>query len=282
MYLESIFSKKKNARVEVSDSFQYKAWTVLHLSIDKDEDYFFFFTGDPVLSEPVGSLGGSFTIFEAGDMQHEIQRSIPNIPEELAACVAGTYIFGFPLQTSDENPSDSSPSKECKALHDEQVAIKDKKVLTIKDVERGFSIVSQMSERNCLDYFQVSETELFADIVINANNEEAALFYLDYVKLQNDRGSAEEELSCSLERVAARYPERVFMEFSKRHSKQDWDLIDQFAFGFGNNYHEEHQKLGLSIGKMFFLKYPETPKSTAVFKKIRQAIGKKLEEPGYQ
>lgn len=126
----------------------------------------------------------------------------------------------------------------CMVLFQILIETSEKDKLTFDDLEECINIVKELS--NC-DYdisndsvykrtinFSQNITKPFADVCIKVGGDLAVKAYIDYVCLH--LGSAEEEISFSLERLFMKYPEKVLIQIG------DYDaLLDRLIWGFLNN-----------------------------------------------
>jgi len=126
----------------------------------------------------------------------------------------------------------------CKEKFDILIETLEKDKISIREFNKCKNITNELSNYNYYDYIDSvnnrtlyishSLTKTFADICIKYGGEYGVKYYLDYVN--QNMGSAEEEISFSLERIFMKYPETTLKQIGT-----DQDLLDKLIWGFINN-----------------------------------------------
>lgn len=165
-------------------------------------------------------------------------------------------------------------NKNCEEFYKQLSDIKSQSIILINDVKKSMDVFNGIRKENCyIDIYPVTAT--IADIIIKADNEDAVPYYFDYIEL--NEGSAEEEISCSFDRVFGKYPERVLIEISKYSEKKRSFLVGHLSWGFMNNYYQEMKDSKLLIKEFFFTKHLKAKELTNRFSDVLNMIIKDID-----
>lgn len=117
-----------------------------------------------------------------------------------------------------------------------------KKSLTLVEFQKCKKIVDSLWRHQCYDYVKTINEENFGittltlefgKICLKANSEIAVNAYIEY--LNNNKGSAEEQLDFSFENIFVQRPENVLSYISKQDSSTQNTLLSRLSWGFVNN-----------------------------------------------
>lgn len=112
-----------------------------------------------------------------------------------------------------------------------------KKEISQVEFSQNLKIAQQLEKNKCYDYIKVENgkehaetglTYLMGQLCLRANTEDADKKYIAYV--ERNKGSAEEQLSFSMEYLFKQNPKRILTLI-----KSDKDILNHIVWGFVNN-----------------------------------------------
>lgn len=136
----------------------------------------------------------------------------------------------------------SFAQNKCNTKFEQLIAFNKKPVITNNDFLASLTIVKNLEANNCSDYVvkrkgvetvETDRTFLFGQICLKNNSRNAVKEYVNYMIRHG--GSAEEEISCSFERLFVNQPEDVLSIIGFNDG-----YLDQLAWGFLNNHYNLH------------------------------------------
>ena len=74
--------------VDVLQSFTASGWSIIYVDTHESDEFFLFFSGDPVTSPSVTGWGGAASDGEEKEIKDWTLKNAPGIPERLARCFA--------------------------------------------------------------------------------------------------------------------------------------------------------------------------------------------------
>ncbi|MEP6610586.1 MAG: hypothetical protein ABJA76_01830 [Mucilaginibacter sp.] len=138
----------------------------------------------------------------------------------------------------------------------------------VKNLDRN-KCSDYIKKRNGQEYVAAVLTELFGKICLKNNSLNAVKEYINYEKRHH--GSAEEQLSFSLEELFARQPEYVLSTIG-----YDKYLLNSLVWGFLNN----HYPLSIKTYRMKF--YSLNPTIKSIYPQFKKSIDYLIEQIGLE
>ncbi len=176
-------------------------------------------------------------------------------------------VFLIILQVTTVN---SFAQNKCDTKFRQLIAFNKKPIITNNDFLASLAIVKSLEINNCSDYVvkkngeeivETDRTSLFGEICLKNNSRNAVKEYVNYMVRHG--GSAEEEISCSFERIFVNQPEDVLSVIGFHDG-----YLDQLAWGFLNN----HYKLNLNSKNYREIFYRVNPKVKSLNPKYKKHI----------
>jgi hypothetical protein len=81
-------TKRKGQRIDVLQSFRLNGWTILYVETFSSDEPFFFYSRDPMSSDPVTMWSGAARHDEEPQIRNWTINNAPGIPAKLASCFA--------------------------------------------------------------------------------------------------------------------------------------------------------------------------------------------------
>jgi len=162
----------------------------------------------------------------------------------------------------------------CSPKFQQLIVFSKKHVITNDDFLASLAIVKNLESNNCLDYVVKKNGEetvisgrtyLFGEICLKNNSRHAVKEYVNYIK--RHRGSAEEQISFSFERLFVNRPEDVLSVIGLNNF-----FLDHLVWGYLNNHDNLHPQ---NYKEMFFR---INPKAKALYPKYKKHIDYLLKE----
>jgi len=144
-------------------------------------------------------------------------------------------ILLLPLKGFNQEQCDST-------LYKELIHFSNSKTITDSDFKKCCVITENLLKAKCNDYLKeingqsyciTTLTYTFGKICINANSINAVREYLKY--FLEKKGSAEEQLSFSLENIFVKRPRDFMNEFARKDSATKERILEGLVWGFLNN-----------------------------------------------
>jgi hypothetical protein len=126
--------------------------------------------------------------------------------------------------------------------------------ISINDVENCFKTIINIVQSKCATDDNFSVTPAIEHIIKKARDENAVKYYFFYLITQ--KGSAEEQLSLSLDSILSVYPKEVLRIISSYPDSVQIGFCNSLAWGFANNYYEETKNKSSIDIKYYFSKHP--------------------------
>ncbi|MGZ3755598.1 MAG: hypothetical protein ACXVAY_08170 [Mucilaginibacter sp.] len=172
----------------------------------------------------------------------------------------------------------ASAQGNCDPVKFKQLLLLSKKsAITPDEFSSTLSIVKELELTRCAEYSVKTSakndsvvstlTEVFGDICLTCNNQNAVKEYVNY--LCKHKGSAEEELSLQFEKLFVQQPEYVLTTIGF-----DKDLLNHLEWGFINNHYENSKsnKPRLNSNNYRTIFYQINPKVKEIYPKYKKQI----------